>query len=235
MGQRRAHRVCRRGLDALLAAALAPCCAACRGVLDMPLDGPVCGACWANARAQLLPHLILPFDPDIDAGRAASAYDGAVRDIIHAFKYEGRRSLAAPLGGWMREAGRDLLADAACVVPVPLHPWRRMRRGFNQASDLAAYLGAPIARVLWRARPTPKQMALNRAARRRNVRRAFRIAPWATRRMLDRDVRGRSVVLVDDVVTTGATLHACAAALREAGAKEVRALTVAVTPKRSPR
>ena len=234
MGERGALRVCRRGLDVLLAAALAPCCAACRAPLDAPLDGPVCSVCWTSARAQLPPHLILPFDPDIDAGRAAAAYDGVVRDIIHAFKYEGRRSLAAPLGGWLRETGRDLLADAACVVPVPLHPWRRVRRGFNQASDLAAHLGAPVVHAVWRARPTLTQMTLPATDRRRNVRRAFRVAPWATESLMDRYVRDRIVVLVDDVATTGATLHACAVALRDAGAKEVRALTVAVTLKTRP-
>jgi ComF family protein len=152
-----------------------------------------------------------------------------VRDIIHAFKYEGRRSLAGPLGRWMRAAGDELLEDADCVVPVPMHPWRRLRRGSNHAGDLAARLDRPVVHALWRVRPTAPQMELTAAGRRRNVRGAFQLAPWLPPRQRLR-LRGRTVVLVDDVATTGATLEACAAALKDAGAREVRALTVAFTP-----
>jgi ComF family protein len=120
-------------------------------------------------------------------------------------------------------------------VPVPLHPWRRLRRGFNQAADLAGTLGLPVVHALWRARPTATQMTLPEAQRHRNVRRAFRLAPWLSRRRRQRYLQDRCVVLVDDVMTTGATLDACAAVLKDAGAREVRTLTIARTPRRLPR
>ena len=157
----------------------------------------------------------------ITIGAAGGHYEGALRDIIHAFKYEGRRSLARPLGRLMREAGAALLKDADCVVPVPLHPWRRMRRGFNQAVDLARTLDRPVVHALWRLHSTPPQMGLPARARRTNVRGAFILSPWAP------PLDNRVVVLIDDVKTTGATLNACANVLRGAGVREVRALTVA--------
>jgi ComF family protein len=127
----------------------------------------------------------------------------------------------------MRAAGAGILRDADASVPVPLHPWRRMRRGFNQADDLARRLGVPILRALWRVRATVPQTGLKAAARRRNVRHAFGLSPFLSRERRHRLLEGRIVVLVDDVRTTGATLEACAAALKGAGAREVRALTVA--------
>ena len=126
----------------------------------------------------------------------------------------------------MRHAGAALLEDADCIVPVPLHPWRRLRRGFNQAADLAGELATsldrPVVHALWRARSTPPQMALPARARRINVRDAFILSPWSP------SIDDRIVVLVDDVRTTGATLSACAKALKSAGVREVRALTVAI-------
>jgi ComF family protein len=163
----------------------------------------------------------------VDAGRCAGDYDGALRHIIHAFKYDGRRSLAEPLGRMMRKAGADLLGDATCVVPVPLHPWRRMRRGFNQAADLATQLDVVVVHALWRARATAAQAGLTAAARRRNVRRAFRISALLRSSARNAFIDGHVVVLVDDVRTTGATLNACAEVLKQAGAREVRALTAA--------
>jgi ComF family protein len=152
---------------------------------------------------------------------AGGRYEGALRDIIHAFKYEGRRSLADPVARVMRDAGREVLEDCDCVVPVPLHPWRRIRRGFNQARDLAERLDRPLVNALWRVRATTSQMTLAADDRQRNVSGAFMLAPWS------RSVDGRIVVLVDDVRTTGATLNACAQVLSWAGAVEVRALTAA--------
>jgi ComF family protein len=122
----------------------------------------------------------------------------------------------------LRVAGSEVLTGADVVAPVPLHPWRRIQRGFNQAHDLARHLDVPMLRGLWRVRPTVSQTGLTAAARRRNLRGAFMIAPWASPAVV-----GRVVVLVDDVRTTGATLEHCASVLKASGAKEVRALTVA--------
>jgi ComF family protein len=163
----------------------------------------------------------------VDVARSAGEYDGALRHIIHAFKYDVRRSLASRLGELLREAGGDLLKEASCVVPVPLHPWRRLYRGFNQAADLAAALPIPVVHALWRRRMTAPQTGLPAGGRRRNVRGAFCLSPLLRRRVMRTMIANRIVVLVDDVRTTGATLDACAHVLKDAGAKEVRALTVA--------
>ena len=103
----------------------------------------------------------------------SAPYDGALRAIVHALKYDGRRSLARPLGGLMRERGAELLAGADCAVPVPLHRSRRRRRGFNQADDLARHLGLPVVPALRRVRATPPQAELPAARRHGNVRGAF--------------------------------------------------------------
>ena len=149
------------------------------------------------------------------------AYDGTLRAIIHAFKYDGRRSLAAKLGELMRIRGADAMRGADAAVPVPLHPARRRERGFDQAADLARHVGLPVIHGLRRIRPTAVQAGLPAARRHGNVRGAFALRPQAA--ALD----GCTVVLIDDVSTTGATLEACARALAAAGVREVRALTAA--------
>ena len=236
--------------DALVAAILAPRCAACATPLDRPTLGPVCESCWARVRAIEPPFCRLCGDTlpswrtldetgdpcpacrkrqsAVDASRSAGHYEGVLRHIVHAFKYEGRRTLSDRLGGMMRDAGGDLVSGAACAVPVPLHPWRRFRRGFNQAADLAGSLGLPVIHALWRTRATAPQTGLAGAGRRGNVRGAFSVSPLLSRRVRDSLLTGRIVLLVDDVRTTGATLEACARALKEAEAMEVRALTVAL-------
>jgi ComF family protein len=158
--------------------------------------------------------------------RAIGEYDGSLRGIVHALKYGGRRSLARKLGGLMRVHGAEVLAGADAVVPVPLHRSRQRARGFNQACELAGHLGLPVCHALRRVRATPSQTDLPAGRRHANVRNAFALA----RRI---DVSGRCLVLVDDVSTTGATLEACARVLREAGAREVRALTAARVASRS--
>ena len=121
----------------------------------------------------------------------------------------------------MRTAGSELVQSCDAVVPVPLHPSRRRERGFNQAEDLANHIGLPVVRALKRTRHTATQTVLPAAERQANVAGAFVAARQA------RDIRDRAVLLIDDVRTTGATLEACAKALRDAGAREVCALTAA--------
>jgi ComF family protein len=152
--------------------------------------------------------------------RSVGVYDGSLRQIVHALKYGGRRTVGRRLGMLMRERGSDVLAGSDLAVPVPLHPLRHLSRGFNQADELARFLGLPVSPALRRTRNTGSQADLPAACRHANVRDAFAL----TRRD---DIRGRCVVLVDDVSTTGATLEACARTLLEGGAREVRAITAA--------
>lgn len=163
----------------------------------------------------------------ITTGRSAGEYEGTLREIIHAFKYQHRRSLARRLGVMMRTAGADVLQDAVCVVPVPLHPWRRFRRGFNQAADLARSLDHRVVDALWRTRATPPQSELPAGKRRGNVRSVFAMSRLLSAAARSRLIEGRTIVVIDDIRTTGATLEACAAVLKRAGAREVRALTAA--------
>jgi ComF family protein len=156
----------------------------------------------------------------VTKGRAIGAYDGSLRAIVHALKYDGRRSLARPLAALLAVHASSVLQGADVVVPVPLHRSRRRARGFNQAAEIARYLSVPAADVLKRVRATPSQTDLPAARRHANVRDAFALRRRA-------DVSSQVVVLVDDVSTTGATLDACARVLLEAGAREVRAVTVA--------
>ena len=237
-----------RALDAILAVVWAPRCAACDDPLDAPTRGVVCGACWRRLPAIAAPVCDRCGVPvamgDTRAGarcaecrrtggpptarRAVGVHAGTLRAIVHAFKYDGRRSLARPLAHRMRDAGGDWLHGADIAVPVPLHAFRRWRRGFNQAADLAAHLGIPVVHALRRTRHTGRQVELSRAARLEALGGAFALARRGSRRAAAAAVRGRSVVLVDDVITTGATVDACAAVLRNAGARQVRALSAAL-------
>jgi ComF family protein len=195
----------------------------------------VCEVCWASIRR--LPALEVRFDPSHAISRAGAVdeYEGRMKDIIHALKYDRRRSISPRLGALMRECGVELLRDADCVVPVPLHPRREYGRGFNQAHDLALHLGPPVLPLLKRIVFTRSQIDLPRHERHENVRDAFAFQParpereWG--RSLDRTHSSRRVpgvvVLVDDVATTGATLEQCAIVLTRSGVREVRALTAA--------
>jgi competence protein ComFC len=156
-----------------------------------------------------------------------AAYEDVIREALRAFKFRGRRALAAPLGDLLGEAmgGRLPAGVPALLVPVPLHPRRQRERGFNQASLLARRVGrawrVPVRDdVLVRAVPTPSQTELDAPARLANVRGAFRLRRPEV-------IAGRHVLLVDDILTTGATLSECARCLREGGAATVGALTVA--------
>jgi ComF family protein len=157
----------------------------------------------------------------VSSALAIGPYAGALRAIVHALKYDGRRSLAAPLAQRMRSVGAEFVSHSSAAVPVPLHPRRRRERGFNQAADLARHLGLPVVPAIARVRWTPSQTTLHAADRDANVRDAFCV----TSRV--RELRGTTVIIVDDVRTTGATLEACARVLRNAGVKDVVALTAA--------
>lgn len=243
------HDLLRAGVDGLLAVLFAPSCAVCHALLESPSRGPVCPGCWAAIQVLTPPLCSRCGDPlpswrvisqdlercprcrrrpsAIDRAAAIGPYDGALRDIIHALKYEGRRSLARPLGHLMAARDPSLLAGVDGVVPVPLHPRRRRARGFNQATDLARALGCPVIDALVRIRSTPSQTDLPASQRHRNVRGAFRLRRSIWSGAARRTISGRILVLVDDVSTTGATLESCALVLKASGAREVRALTAA--------
>jgi ComF family protein len=235
-----------------------PPCAACGRTIPRPLDGAVCDACWASVHPLTAPFCDTCGDPlpswrvwsltagrcprcrraprALDRARAAGAYEGALREILHALKYDGRRSVVVRLQALLRDAGRDLLSASDAVVAVPLHPRREWTRGFNQAALLAEGLGPPVLPLLTRVVHTTPQVDLPAARRHRNVRDAFAIGRRGALGPLltlpgRRDRSPRSlpgcVVLVDDVTTTGATLEACALVLKAAGVREVRALTAA--------
>ncbi|HZI91723.1 MAG TPA: ComF family protein [Thermoleophilaceae bacterium] len=160
---------------------------------------------------------------------AAVAYEGPARALVGGLKYRGAPGLARPMAAQMvAGAPAGLLECPAALVPVPLHPARRRRRGYNQAERLAAALsrrtGLPVAEVLRRHGPAARQVGQGRQERLVGIEGSVAVRPRAA-------VPSR-VLLVDDVATTGATLSACAAALREAGPCSVRAVTYARTPGR---
>jgi ComF family protein len=237
-----------RGLaDAIAALLLAPCCACCGRALDQPTKGAVCGVCWASVPAPTEPLCETCGDAlttwrqvdtlrrctrcrrtprVISFGRSIGPYDSALREILHALKYGGRRSVAKPLAAAMASAGAEVLKGADFVVPVPLHVLRQYSRGFNQASELARHLGLPVLHALRRTRATVTQTDLPEARRHANVRGAFALRA--------RVPAGTVLVVVDDVSTTGATLDVCAQVLLDGGAKEVRGLTAARAVARLP-
>ena len=175
-----------------------------------------CGACLAES-------------PVFDRARGFGVYEGGLRRLIHLLKYDRMRPLAKPLAGMMATVLESLPAPDL-VIPVPLYRARRWRRGFNQALALSEELGREAGircepRVLRRTRATQPQAGLSYAERKRNVSGAFVV------RKRD-EVEGRTVLVIDDVMTTGATLDACARALKKAGARSVLALTAARAKRR---
>ena len=228
-----------RGLNV----ALPRLCPSCR---DLVADNGLCPACWGKVAfigPPYCPRLGIPFAYDPGPGilsmqaiadppafgraRAAVRYDDVARALVHAFKYGDRLDLAPLLGGWMARAGAELLDGADALVPVPLH-WRRLwTRRFNQSAALAAaisrHCGVAVAHgALRRVKATQQQVGLSRSERAGNVQGAFRVAPDAKA-----GVAGRRLVLVDDVLTSGATADACARALMRAGAAQVDVLVLA--------
>ena len=227
---------------------LEPACVSCRAVLDRPLASPICERCWLGITGVEPPWCercgdelpawqsgdavcgrCLNHPPHFSIARSAGRYEGPLREVVHAFKYRHRRLLAEPLGRMMRLAGADVLDGADAVVPVPLHPFRSFRRGFNQADDLARQLGLPVWRALRRRRHGPPQASLPASARQANLTSAYGISlTWMLcARLRHASLRDRVVVVVDDVMTTGATIEACSRVLLDAGVRSVRALTAA--------
>ncbi|WP_421708387.1 ComF family protein [Algihabitans sp.] len=192
-----------------------PLCACCGVPFEVdPGPGALCGAC---ARAQ----------PAYDRARAVMRYDDASRSLVLRFKHADRTEAAPAFARWMARAGAAQLEACDLIVPVPLHRWRLLRRRYNQAALLAHQLGRlsgkpVVPDLLVRRRNTPSQGKLSRAQRQRNVRGAFLVATRCRA-----GVSGAKVLLVDDVMTTGATLEACAKVLKRAGAARVDVLTLA--------
>jgi ComF family protein len=221
----------RTGAEAALAALLPADCRLCGEPLPWRQRGGVCLPCWG--RLPWTPGLRLQGGP-LAAIVWAAEYRGPFRSLVRTVKFGGADDLAPPLGAAAAEALAPLLGALPpidLVVPVPLHWWRRWRRGFNQAALLAHPLADRIDRpcprhLLLRPRPGRRQLGLTRHERLRSLRGCFRaVARGGPRHTL----RGAVVLLVDDVVTTGATLGACATALRAAGAARVYGCAVART------
>lgn len=227
-------------------------CPACEAPLGVGRRDPLCGACWSGilrlgpplCERCGIPYGVAPSHddgsvnsaeclgcrldpPEFERARGAGLYAGALRHALHALKFRGRRALARPLAELVREQCASVLrAGGEALVPVPLARARLRERGFNQAELIADRLGAlldlPVRRRwLARVRETAPQTDLPAGDRKTNVGGAFAASSA---------VAGRHVVLVDDVLTTGATCRECARALRAAGAHRVDVVTVARVP-----
>jgi ComF family protein len=241
----RLRRLVREGAVRFLDFVFPPLCAACRTPVAQAHG--LCGACWSKITFLDGPGCAIcgfPFEfepgsgalcaacqahpPGFDRAVSVMRYDPGSRDPILALKRADRLDLVPAFARWMERSGKGLIAEADVIVPVPLH-WRRLwLRRYNQsallANRLAKISGVPCQTdVVTRMRPTKSQGEMPSAkARRRNVRGAFRVDP--ARR---NSVKGRTVLLVDDVFTTGATIEACTRALKRAGATKVLVLTIA--------
>ncbi len=233
-----ARRLARGLVDRLLP----PCCPLCRSLTAD--GGALCAACWSTIRFIERPYCErlgtpFPFDlgegtlsagaiadpPAYDRARAVARFEGAGRDLVHMLKYDDHVELARLMAPMMVRAGRDLLAGRPLLLPVPLHPTRLWRRRFNQSALLAREIARLSALpcdtgLLRRTRRTPRQVGLDRKGRADNVRGAFALAK-------PERLRGRDVLLVDDVLTTGATVEAATRTLRRAGAARVDVLVFA--------
>jgi ComF family protein len=235
----------RRGLDLLGERIYPPSCLACKAAVDAP--GTLCSSCWVRMpfiERPFCERLGTPFPQDLGAGlispaaladppvfaraRAVALYnEGPARQLVQRLKYADRLDLAPAMSRWMARAGAELIAEADMVVPVPLHRWRLWSRRFNQAAVLAMGLareaGLPFEPLaLVRVKATRPQVGLSREARAQNVQGAFRVTPEGAARLA-----GSRVLLVDDVLTSGATLNAAARVLLRAGAARVDVVTFA--------
>jgi ComF family protein len=225
-------RICQTPLTTI---ASLPVCEPCLARI-VPLDGLLCRVCgeklfssYTDSPEGALCGICRRVQPHFRRAVAYGAYEGALRDVIHLFKYHGVRPTGKLLGKLLNQAAEVMeLPDSVMVVPVPLWSGKRHSRGFNQAEAIArSFLifqsSSSIqldTSVLVRTRETASQTGLTRHQRRANVRGAFAVVK-------PEKVRGRSVLVVDDVMTTGTTAGECARVLRRAGAKEVFVATVA--------
>jgi ComF family protein len=231
----------RRAGRAVVDSVLPPRCLACGATVGEP--NALCGRCWSAMTFFAPPWCAvcgLPFPHPMEAGaicldcarggrswqlaRAVMRYDKSSRGLVLGLKHD-RTDLAPALGQWMRRAGADLLVGADFLMPVPLHWTRLLARRYNQAALLAHAIhraGGPPVAADWlvRRRRTPSQGRLGPLARARNVGGAFVLQPG-------RSIAGKRLVLVDDVLTTGATVEECARVLRRNGAAFVGVLTLA--------
>lgn len=223
-----------------------PVCLACHRPLAS--KDAICATCWQGLdfiRPPICDRLGLPmpFDtggtmisaaaaaspPDYDRARAVARYDGVMRRLVHDLKFRDRQDARRLFGRWLAQAGRDMLVDeSAILVPVPLNRLRLLHRRFNQAAILAREISRQTGhafepQMLTRKRRTAAQVGLTREQRRENVRGAFSVRQGNAAR-----IEGRAVILVDDVITTGATAGACARALRRGGAVRVDVLALAL-------
>ncbi|WP_417670269.1 ComF family protein [Roseibium sp.] len=242
---RAARDMSRGAAEHVLDFLLPPRCLVCQGLVEA--TGAMCGQCWTDMRFISPPvceRLGTPLSHDIGTGgvsaraiadppvfdraRAVAAYDDIARRLVLSLKFSNRRDLAGPMGRWMAASGAEFLKLDTIVVPVPLHRSRLIGRRFNQSAELAHVVAAQWGSaaepmLLERSRRTRQQVGLDAKSRHKNVRGAFRV-----RKGFEHFVHGRPVVLVDDVLTTGSTVSACARVLQKAGASGVDVLCFAV-------
>lgn len=209
-------------------------------------DAPLCPACWSKvsfATEPLCRCCGLPFEfeieggqtcasclarhPDFDRARSVMAYDENSKKLILDFKHGDRTERTKALVAMMAQAGKDLLTDADLILPVPLHWTRLFQRRYNQSAMLAGGLGQSsgvpvLVDGLVRKKKTAPQGHLSRSKRERNVQGAFAVKPGRQSQL-----KGKKVLLIDDVLTTGVTVSACARTLRRAGAEQINVLTLA--------
>ena len=240
----------RRAFSALADAVMPPVCLVCRTRISA--HDALCACCWRGIdfiRAPLCDRLgiPLPFDtgantisaaaaadpPSYRRARAVASHAGSMRTLVHALKFHDRHDVRRLLGRWLHQSGAELLAECEVIVPVPLARRRLLARRFNQAAILAREVAEMSDRryeplTLERTRSTTSQVGLSRGQRQRNVSGAFAVPE--RRRSL---VAGRKILLIDDVITTGSTVGACARALLRAGAVQVDVLALALVTDRA--